>query len=144
MGAAIVAFSSGVWATHFIGVLAYRPGIPFGFNVPLCVLSYVLAIGATALAFMPGRRSETTPTAIVARGLILALGIVAMHFAGMLALEVPARLHYQPDLVGAALRERNGARDRRDGTAVARKPDSGVRGADARGRCDPFHRHGSR
>ncbi len=102
-GAAIVAFSAGVWATHFIGVLAYRPGVPFGFDVPLCVLSFALVAGATVLAFRMGRHRPATAMMSVARGSVLAIGIAAMHFTGMIALEIPARLHYEPSLVGMAL-----------------------------------------
>src|SRR4051812_11343532 len=53
LGAAVVAFSVGVWATHFISILAYHSSVPFSFDVPLCVLSLALAIGATTLAFGP-------------------------------------------------------------------------------------------
>src|SRR3954465_4890718 len=34
----------GIWATHFIAMLAFAPGIPSGYNVILTILSLVMAI----------------------------------------------------------------------------------------------------
>src|ERR1700736_2951312 len=34
----------GIWATHFIAMLAYDPGIGAGYNVTLTVLSLLIAI----------------------------------------------------------------------------------------------------
>ena len=34
----------GIWATHFIAMLAFTPGIPSGYNITLTVLSLVAAI----------------------------------------------------------------------------------------------------
>src|SRR5580700_5448239 len=42
-------FGCGVWATHFIAELAYRPGIAIGYDIGLTLLSFVIAIAATWL-----------------------------------------------------------------------------------------------
>src|SRR5947208_6952959 len=34
----------GIWATHFIAMLAFTPGIPSAYNVALTALSLVLAV----------------------------------------------------------------------------------------------------
>ena len=33
----------GIWATHFVAMLAFTPGIPSGYNVVLTILSLVAA-----------------------------------------------------------------------------------------------------
>jgi NO-binding membrane sensor protein with MHYT domain len=66
-GTAVLAFSIGVWTTHFIGVLAYRPGGPVSFNVPLGTLSFILSIAATAFAFTIMVRGRGTKTSIIMR-----------------------------------------------------------------------------
>lgn len=68
-GAAIMAFSTGVWATHFISMLAFRPGVPVGFDVPLCILSFVISIAATAVAFTIRQRQPGNLASIIASGL---------------------------------------------------------------------------
>ena len=35
----------GIWATHFIAMLAFTPGLPVGYNIVLTVMSLVVAIG---------------------------------------------------------------------------------------------------
>jgi diguanylate cyclase (GGDEF)-like protein/PAS domain S-box-containing protein len=103
MGAAILAFSVGVWATHFISILAFQPGVPFGFDVPLCVLSLAPIIGATTIAFTLDQRIAGVITGAILRGAILAIGIAMMHFVGMQALRTSGVFHYDPDLVVTAL-----------------------------------------
>src|SRR5712671_464989 len=39
----------GIWATHFIAMLAYEPGVPIGYNIGLTALSLVVAIGITCI-----------------------------------------------------------------------------------------------
>ena len=39
----------GIWATHFVAMLAFSPGIPSGYNIILTVLSLVAAILLTGV-----------------------------------------------------------------------------------------------
>jgi Bacterial signalling protein N terminal repeat len=41
----------GIWATHFIAMLAFSPGMPSGYNVALTSLSLVAAIVLTGVGF---------------------------------------------------------------------------------------------
>jgi diguanylate cyclase (GGDEF)-like protein len=102
-GAAILAFSSGVWATHFISILAIRSDVPFRFDLPLGALALILPAIAASLAFMVGAGSDKAMTTVVARGLILTVGIGTMHFVGMRALLGPGVLHDQSGFVVASL-----------------------------------------
>ena len=87
---AAAAFASGVgiWATHFIAMLAYESSLPISYGVSLTVLSVVLAIIgswlAIAVAFEWDNRISFT-----AGGLLIAFGIAALHFTGMPALSLP-------------------------------------------------------
>src|SRR6202163_3638719 len=42
-----VATGFGIWATHFIAMLAFSPGIPSGYNIALTFLSLIAAIVLT-------------------------------------------------------------------------------------------------
>ena len=50
----------GIWATHFIAMLAFTPGIPSGYNIILTILSLVAAILLTgaglAVSLVPNWR----------------------------------------------------------------------------------------
>ena len=46
---AATASGFGIWATHFIAMLAYAPGVPSGYNVALTLLSLAAAIALTGV-----------------------------------------------------------------------------------------------
>src|SRR5450755_4225218 len=43
--------ASGIWATHFIAMLAYRPGVDVAYGIPLTILSLLATAGITTAAF---------------------------------------------------------------------------------------------
>src|SRR5579862_4944369 len=51
MWLAVSAMSTGfgIWATHFIAMLAFSPGIPTAYNIALTVLSLIVAIVLTGV-----------------------------------------------------------------------------------------------
>jgi diguanylate cyclase (GGDEF)-like protein/PAS domain S-box-containing protein len=100
VGAGGGAFGCGVWATHFVAMLAYRPDMQVAFDLPLTVLSLVLPIAGGSLALACGIGRGRTH-AVVA-GLVFGAAIGAMHFTGMAAYEVPGVLTYDTGDVVAA------------------------------------------
>lgn len=91
-------FGYGVWATHFIAMLAYEPGVPTGYGIGLTALSLAAAMVLTScgLGFAandPGRWRAPIG------GAIIGAGIASMHYLGMWALEVPGRVVWSLDLV---------------------------------------------
>src|SRR3954454_19975654 len=49
LGTAGAASGCGIWATHFIAVLAYDPGIGVNYNISLTLLSLVVAAVVTGV-----------------------------------------------------------------------------------------------
>ena len=91
-------FGYGVWATHFIAMLAYEPGVPTGYGIGLTALSLAVAMVLTSCglgfaASNPGRWRAPIG------GAIMGAGIASMHYLGMWALEVPGRVVWSLDLV---------------------------------------------
>src|SRR5580700_4531446 len=39
----------GIWATHFVAMLAFTPGLPSGYNITLTILSLIAAILLTGM-----------------------------------------------------------------------------------------------
>jgi methyl-accepting chemotaxis protein len=92
----------GIWATHFIAMLAYDPGIAISYNIGLTVLSLLAAmaitccgVGVTVYGLVRWR--------VAAGGAIVGVGIAAMHYLGMSAVELPGHLSWSPDLVVASI-----------------------------------------
>ncbi|MGR4862524.1 EAL domain-containing protein [Caulobacter sp. LARHSG274] len=75
---------SGVWATHFIAMVAYSPGLKTGYNPAGTLISLIIAVlfMAGGFAVASAERSRTNDCA---GGLILGVGVAAMHYTGMSA-----------------------------------------------------------
>jgi diguanylate cyclase (GGDEF)-like protein/PAS domain S-box-containing protein len=91
----------GIWATHFIAMLAFSPGIPNAYNIALTGISLIAAIVLTgtglAVAVAPIRTGTWLGGAIVGGG------IAAMHYIGMAAFEIQGRIMWDPTLVAASI-----------------------------------------
>ena len=98
----------GIWATHFIAMLAFTPGMPSGYNLRLTLLSLVYAVGLTGLGLAIGLWARL-PFAAWIGGALVGGGVATMHYTGMAAFEVNGRIVWDPVLVvvsigiGAAL-----------------------------------------
>jgi len=92
----------GIWATHFIAMLAFTPGIPSGYNIVLTILSLLAAHPADrrrlAVSLTPNWRHGPW-----IGGAIVAGGIAAMHYTGMAAFEVAGIILWDPVLVAASI-----------------------------------------
>lgn len=90
---AALAAGVGVWATHFIAMLAYNGSMPLRFDPQLTALSVLFAILFFWLAFLVAGRGFR-PLASGAAGLLAGSGVAAMHFTGMAAIVAPAVVRY--------------------------------------------------
>ena len=102
LGTTAVATGYGVWATHFIAMLAYATGLPTSYDVELTLLSLLFAIAITGAGFAVAARIKGLGST-VAGGVLVGCGIAAMHYTGMWALEVPGTIEWSPDLVLASV-----------------------------------------
>lgn len=102
VGVVAVAFGCGIWATHFIAMLAFSPDLPHGYNAALTAASLLIAIAMTGLGALLAATSER-PNADLAGGAIIGAGVAAMHFTGMAAFEVEGHITWNPVLVVIAI-----------------------------------------
>ena len=98
IAAAGVATGCGIWATHFLAMLAYEPGIPIAYGVPLTMLSLLAAAMVTAggLAIAVFFRDRWGP---LVGGGVIGAGVACMHYLGMAALELPGHVEWDVPLV---------------------------------------------
>ncbi|MFB9266147.1 EAL domain-containing protein [Bradyrhizobium erythrophlei] len=96
------AIGYGIWATHFIAMLAYEPGVPTGYGVTLTATSLGAAMLLTSCGFGFAAYDPSRWRAPVG-GAIIGAGIASMHYLGMWALEVPGRVAWSMDLVSASI-----------------------------------------
>jgi diguanylate cyclase (GGDEF)-like protein/PAS domain S-box-containing protein len=97
-----IATGFGIWATHFIAMLAYSPGIQSGYNIVLTLLSLIAAIVLTIISFV----AASSPNLRYGRwlgGALVGGGIAVMHYTGMAAFEIAGRIVWNSALVVASI-----------------------------------------
>ncbi|SDD84356.1 MHYT domain-containing protein [Kordiimonas lacus] len=94
-----ISAGSGVWATHFVAMIAYDPGMPVAFDVILTVLSVLVAIVVCGAGFAIWVLFRGILPLIIA-GTVVGSGIASMHWVGMDAVRLQGTIHYdQPYLL---------------------------------------------
>ena len=87
-----ISAGAGIWATHFVAMLAYNPGVPTAYAPLETLLSLVIAAVVTSLGFaVAARRGDRYA---ILGGSIIGAGVSVMHFVGMQALVVPGKLQW--------------------------------------------------
>jgi signal transduction histidine kinase/DNA-binding response OmpR family regulator len=99
LGAAGVVAGCGIWATHFVAMLAYKPGLPVAYDPSLTVLSALIAIVMCGVGFWLaiGRAGG------VVGGALAGIAISAMHYVGMAAVRIPADAVWDANYVVASI-----------------------------------------
>jgi diguanylate cyclase (GGDEF)-like protein/PAS domain S-box-containing protein len=87
----------GIWATHFIAMLAYEPGVPVAYNIGLTALSLLAAIVVTSVGLAVAVSGPSWAQSV--GGGIVGAGVACMHYLGMWALELPGHINWDAGLV---------------------------------------------
>lgn len=97
LATATVCMGGGIWAMHFVAMLAYVvPGMEVAYDPWLTALSFFTAIVFTGVGFSVVARADSGPAALVFSGVFMGSGILAMHYVGMAAMRMHASLRYDP------------------------------------------------
>ena len=92
----------GIWATHFVAMLAYETGAGAGYNIPVTLMSLIFAVSIAAVGLSVALLNDRRST-LAMGGAIVGAGVAAMHYTGMMALELPARIVWSPGIVLASV-----------------------------------------
>jgi diguanylate cyclase (GGDEF)-like protein/PAS domain S-box-containing protein len=92
----------GIWATHFIAMLAFAPGLPTAYHLGFTLLSLVAAVVLTGIGLSVAITADI-PGATWLGGAVVGVGIATMHYLGMAAFEVEGRLVWDPILIEVSI-----------------------------------------
>src|SRR3982074_230950 len=110
--AAAITMGGGIWSMHFVAMLAFIMPTPMSYDIGLTTLSLVVAMFVTGGGFYVISRQSGSPFRLVlSGGIFMGLGIAAMHYTGMAAMQGHAELSY--DLLFVALPGSRGPSKRR-------------------------------
>jgi NO-binding membrane sensor protein with MHYT domain/CheY-like chemotaxis protein/two-component sensor histidine kinase len=91
-----VAMGIGIWSMHFVGMLALMLPIDIAYDVGITLLSMVIAIGVSTFALHIASRKQVGRAALISAGIAMGIGICAMHYVGMAAIEISPAIRYDP------------------------------------------------
>jgi diguanylate cyclase (GGDEF)-like protein len=98
----VLASGSTAWATHFIVLLAFKPGMPAAFAPVLTGISLacaILGIGAGVLLSLRSRRRSMK----FAAGLVVGIGVTTLHYVGQAAYLVQGTVTWDTWLVAVSI-----------------------------------------
>jgi NO-binding membrane sensor protein with MHYT domain/CheY-like chemotaxis protein/two-component sensor histidine kinase len=91
-----VAMGIGIWSMHFVAMLALTLPIEIAYDVGITILSMVIAIVVSTFALHIASREKVGRAALVSAGFAMGIGICAMHYVGMAAIEITPPIRYDP------------------------------------------------
>ncbi|OEZ98610.1 MHYT domain-containing protein [Duganella phyllosphaerae] len=98
-----LALGCGVWAMHFIGMLAFDLCTVVEYDPGVTMLSVLPSLGASWVALNIIGRRELTPGALLTGGVLTGAGIGAMHYTGMAAMRTNLYLQYDPAMFALSI-----------------------------------------
>jgi NO-binding membrane sensor protein with MHYT domain len=98
--AAVSIGATGIWAMHFIAMLGFTiPGQQIGYNVPMTAASMLVAVAVVGAGLFIVGFGDGSWSRLVAGGVIVGVGVAAMHYLGMAAMTMTDSMSYNMPLL---------------------------------------------
>jgi NO-binding membrane sensor protein with MHYT domain/nitrogen-specific signal transduction histidine kinase len=98
-----IAMGIGIWAMHFIAMLAFSLPIPINYDWLTVLISVLPAIFASRLALYLVSQPKLSILRLLSGSLVMGTGISAMHYIGMAAIRLPAEMSYDLSIVAISI-----------------------------------------
>ncbi|MCQ8850132.1 PAS domain S-box protein [Alteromonas stellipolaris] len=98
LSAGSIAMGGGIWAMHFLGMLAFELCTAVSYNLGITIASALPGIASAWVALYLMTKPTISFTEIVTGGVLVGSGIGTMHYSGMAAMEMAPLLRYSPSL----------------------------------------------
>src|SRR5438093_1682174 len=103
LGAAIAVGGGAIWSMHFIAMNAADMGVPVAYDAFLTIASLVVGVVACGVGLFVVGRSDGGPFNLPLGGVLTGLGVALMHYTGMAAMIMPAKINYDTNLFAASI-----------------------------------------
>ncbi len=97
------ALGIGIWAMHFIGMLALQLPCSSSYDTAITIWSMLPGILASAVAIEVIRQPKPTQLRLFFSSLLLGAGIGTMHYTGMAAMRIDGLVRYNPQLFALSI-----------------------------------------
>ncbi|WP_353339590.1 MHYT domain-containing protein [Pelagimonas sp. KU-00592-HH] len=98
-----IALGGGIWSMHFVAMLGLKLPILFYYDAAITLASALIAILMVALALVLLHFTERSRAIIVAAGVIVGAGILAMHYVGMAGMQLCRPVYTIQGVVGSSV-----------------------------------------
>lgn len=102
LAASALSLGVGIWAMHFIGMLAVKLPIVVTYDLLWTLVSALVCVLVVGLGVFVASFGRLTPKRLAGAGLLMGAGIAIMHYIGMSALRANCIVSYSPTLVAAS------------------------------------------
>jgi diguanylate cyclase (GGDEF)-like protein/PAS domain S-box-containing protein len=103
LGCGAVVMGLGIWATHYVGMLALNMPVSVSYHLPTVALSLFAAIAASAVALFVVCQPRISLWQEVAGSVVMGVGIAGMHYIGMAAMRCSAAIVYDSRIVALSI-----------------------------------------
>src|SRR5471030_256631 len=103
LGTGSLALGCGVWAMHFIGMLAFNLCTEVDYDHVTTMLSVLPSLAASGIALSLISRRQIGTGSLLLGGVLVGAGIGAMHYTGMAAMRLSLDLRYDPLMFGLSI-----------------------------------------
>lgn len=93
-----ISLGGGIWAMHFIGMMAFILPAPVSYDIPTTVLSLIPGWAAAWLTMYMLARDTIPNSLLLVSAVLMGAGIGAMHYIGMEAMMTSLQMRYLPGL----------------------------------------------
>ena len=98
-----LAMGGGVWAMHFIGMLAFSLPCGISYDPLVTLTSMIPGVLASAVALWVISRPQLSAMSLGLGGTLMGGGIGTMHYSGMAAMRLDAVIYYSPALFALSI-----------------------------------------
>ena len=102
-GPALALGGCAIWAMHFIAMIAYKAALPISFSMPWTLASLAVAVVLTGTGFHVATRKTGSTSGLLLGGATIGIGAVAMHYMGMLGMQMSADITWNPALIAVSV-----------------------------------------
>jgi diguanylate cyclase len=103
LAGAAITIGGGIWAMHFVGMLAVSLPVTIQYDVFATLLSVLISILMTGLGLTVASLATAPWLRFAGGGVMMGAGIAIMHYVGMAAIRGGCTVSYSPPLVGASV-----------------------------------------
>ncbi|MBL6989539.1 MAG: hypothetical protein ISR65_07165 [Bacteriovoracaceae bacterium] len=93
----------GIWSMHFVAMLAFELPTPVHYDFWITLISVVPAIMSSAVVISTTANTQIKLKTLILSGILMGGGIGVMHYTGMAAMHLSAKMLYHPLLFALSI-----------------------------------------